>query len=524
MTPLTFMPTAPPSRPVAPAGGGVADTPSSPSSSFESALQRAGAADDSQRADATPVARPGSDKSAAQSTAPAKRPQDDERAPRDAEGFSDADGPSATPTRTRARSTRDAASGKPESKHTPKDSSGDATLALVVVSVPVQTPQPVVATEPVDLAPATAAIEDGKLSGLSGLSSPKTNAPRIADVLPVAPQAKGKAGEPSKATATDSGKAPTSFESERLVDKSPEEVDLADLKGAPATQPPGQPADVSRSRSSRPSAQAARTLLADALQRAGTPNVQQTQASADARPAAAATPEAVVTAAPAVAAGDVAPQVKAAGKTHGQAPAVQDVTVQGAGSSQHDGLGAGTGGPSTGSGRREGAPMPQPKPDAPVSWPTAFAIRVPEAMTSSLERTSSAAPALPTAVTQSDLANVGPQLVRGLQLQATAGGGDMKMTLTPDHLGSITIEVQVRHDRVSATLTAETPEVRQWIAAHQADLKNSLASVGLSLEDLVVKDEGGGGRQDARDDEQQPPSGRRPRAPDQDEAQFEVLV
>jgi len=143
-------------------------------------------------------------------------------------------------------------------------------------------------------------------------------------------------------------------------------------------------------------------------------------------------------------------------------------------------------------------------------------------MTSSLERTGATTPALPSSVAQSELANVGPQLVRGLQLQAHAGGGDMKMTLTPEHLGEVTIEVQVRHDRVSATLTAGTPEVRQWIAAHQADLKNSLASVGLSLDDLVVKDEGGGGRQDARDDGRQPQSRRR--EPEQDETQFEVLV
>jgi len=90
--------------------------------------------------------------------------------------------------------------------------------------------------------------------------------------------------------------------------------------------------------------------------------------------------------------------------------------------------------------------------------------------------------------------------------------------------GEVTIEVQVRHDRVTATLTAETSEVRQWISTHQADLKSSLASIGLSLEELVVKDDGGGGRQDAPGDKPQSQPRRRQPASEHDQAQFEVLV
>ena len=509
MTPLTFMPAAPPSRPVAPAGGGVADTPSS--SSFESALQQAGAADDSQHADAKPVARPAADKPAARSAAPAKRPQDAKGAPRESDESGN-EAPAVTPTRTRDAAKRATGSGAHESTDPPNPQSIDTEVPPVVS---IQGPVPGPATQPVDLAATSAAITAGTRSALP---EAKANAAQPADVVPVVRQIKGKAVEEAKAATG-------------LVDDSVEAIDLAELKSTPPTQPAGQSADVSRAQAPRTVAQAARTLLADALHRAGAPSAQQTQPTNDARPAASSPQDAALTPptiqessqTPIAASSEPTLPVKAAAKRPAEASSVQNFTVQASGSSQRESPDAGNGGTSMGSGRREGIPLPQPKADPPVSWPTAFAVRVPEAMTSSLERTGSAPPTLPSSATQSELANVGPQLVRGLQLQAHAGGGDMKMTLTPEHLGEVTLEVQVRHDRVSATLTAETPEVRQWIAAHQDDLKNSLAGIGLSLDELVVKDEGGGGRQDAPGDKPQSQPRRQP-APEHDEPQFEVLA
>jgi flagellar hook-length control protein FliK len=220
---------------------------------------------------------------------------------------------------------------------------------------------------------------------------------------------------------------------------------------------------------------------------------------------------------------DVQPKSVGGAKATSHGISVQDVNPAVAPSSGGQNTGPGTGGNGTNSGRKDPSPGFEAKPQAPQSWPAAFALRVPEAFTSSLDRTGSVAQTLPPSAPQAEFATVGPQLVRGVQFQVNAGGGELKLTLSPEHLGKVTIEVLVNHDRVSATMTAETPQVRQWIAAHQDDLKASLASLGLSLDDLTVKDEGGGG-QNGREAEEQPQSGRRRRGPEKTEAQFEVLV
>jgi len=106
-----------------------------------------------------------------------------------------------------------------------------------------------------------------------------------------------------------------------------------------------------------------------------------------------------------------------------------------------------------------------------------------------MERALPLAPALPTALSSPALETVVPQIVRSLHLQVTAGGGDMKLTLTPAHLGTVTIELRVDQQRVAATLGADTPAVRGWIAAHEQDLKAGLADLGLHLDEFVVRDD-----------------------------------
>jgi flagellar hook-length control protein FliK len=149
---------------------------------------------------------------------------------------------------------------------------------------------------------------------------------------------------------------------------------------------------------------------------------------------------------------------------------------------------------------------------------------VPAAFARTLESgAASATPALPPPFRSTNLSSVGPQIVKGLQLQVTAGGGDMRLTLTPEHLGTVSIEVGVVHDRVKATLMADTPAVRQWIATHQEDLRQRLEAAGLTLEDLVVKEDAGQSRQE-RQDERQAPQKRRAPSIDGDQQAFEVVV
>ncbi len=133
-----------------------------------------------------------------------------------------------------------------------------------------------------------------------------------------------------------------------------------------------------------------------------------------------------------------------------------------------------------------------------------------------------AAPALPPSFTSANLSSVGPQIVKGLQLQVTAGGGDMRLTLTPEHLGTVSIEIRVEHDRVRATLTADTPAVRQWIATHQEDLRQRLDAAGLTLDDLVVREDASQEKQSAEREREAPPKRRAPRS--DSEPAFEVVV
>lgn len=118
------------------------------------------------------------------------------------------------------------------------------------------------------------------------------------------------------------------------------------------------------------------------------------------------------------------------------------------------------------------------------------------------------------------LQTVGPQVVRGLQLRVAAGGGDMTLTLKPEHLGTVTIEVKVDQQRVVATLTSDTPAVRGWMAAHEQSLKSSLAELGLSLDELVVRED------DHREQQQreQAPQERRRKQQTETERAFEVVV
>jgi flagellar hook-length control protein FliK len=136
-----------------------------------------------------------------------------------------------------------------------------------------------------------------------------------------------------------------------------------------------------------------------------------------------------------------------------------------------------------------------------------------------MERALPLAQALPPGFSSQLLDTVVPQIVRSLHMQVTTGGGDMRLTLTPEHLGTVTIELRVEHQRVAATLGADTPAVRVWIAAHEQDLKAGLADLGLLLDEFVVRDDDPRDRRDPNASQQARP--RRKRAKSEDSV-FEV--
>ena len=136
-----------------------------------------------------------------------------------------------------------------------------------------------------------------------------------------------------------------------------------------------------------------------------------------------------------------------------------------------------------------------------------------------MERSLPLAQALPPGFSDPALDTVVPQVVRSMHMQVTAGGGDMTLTLTPEHLGTVTIELRVDRQRVSASLGADTAAVRGWIAAHEDDLKAGLADLGLELDQFVVRDEDARDRKEQSDG--QPTPQRRKRGKSEDSV-FEV--
>jgi flagellar hook-length control protein FliK len=83
------------------------------------------------------------------------------------------------------------------------------------------------------------------------------------------------------------------------------------------------------------------------------------------------------------------------------------------------------------------------------------------------------------------------QIIRSIRLQWQAGQGEARVQLRPDYLGELTIALKVEQGGVSALLHAEAPEVRRWIEANTATLRDALAEQGLRLDRLVVVDERG---------------------------------
>lgn len=100
----------------------------------------------------------------------------------------------------------------------------------------------------------------------------------------------------------------------------------------------------------------------------------------------------------------------------------------------------------------------------------------------------SQAPGAP--ATLPDDASLASQMVQRMRLQWTAGAGTAVVTLDPEYLGAVTINLHVDSaGATTATLSAENADVRAWMQAHEPLLRQQLAEQGLSLDRLQVSDE-----------------------------------
>ncbi len=78
------------------------------------------------------------------------------------------------------------------------------------------------------------------------------------------------------------------------------------------------------------------------------------------------------------------------------------------------------------------------------------------------------------------------QIVKSLRMQWTGGIGEARVTLRPEYLGEVTATIKVEQGVVTATLQADTPEVRRWMESHTATLRDALVDHGLKLDRLTV--------------------------------------
>jgi flagellar hook-length control protein FliK len=96
------------------------------------------------------------------------------------------------------------------------------------------------------------------------------------------------------------------------------------------------------------------------------------------------------------------------------------------------------------------------------------------------------------------------RLVQSIKVQAKDGLSEANVRLNPEHLGEVTIAVRVDAGTVSAVVRAESADVRQWLRGQEDGIRAALADQGLTLDELVVEQDGQRGReQEQPSDEEQ---------------------
>jgi len=102
-------------------------------------------------------------------------------------------------------------------------------------------------------------------------------------------------------------------------------------------------------------------------------------------------------------------------------------------------------------------------------------------------------------------AHVADQIVQSMRMQWMQGGGEATIELNPNALGKVQVQVRVDRGVVSASVEADTPIVREWLASHRDDLTQNLAQQGLRLDKLIIAETARESpSRDARDSRQAP--------------------
>ncbi|MGZ3540725.1 MAG: flagellar hook-length control protein FliK [Vulcanimicrobiaceae bacterium] len=122
-----------------------------------------------------------------------------------------------------------------------------------------------------------------------------------------------------------------------------------------------------------------------------------------------------------------------------------------------------------------------------------------------LASTSTTAPAdsttqsVATPYTPVDAQAVIEQVVKGIVMRNSGSSSEVRMRLSPDHLGDVSLKLTVDGGTINATMVAQNADVRDMLLTNQHQLARSLAEAGLSLGSFSVdvsgNQTGGSGQQ-----------------------------
>ena len=85
------------------------------------------------------------------------------------------------------------------------------------------------------------------------------------------------------------------------------------------------------------------------------------------------------------------------------------------------------------------------------------------------------------------------QVIKGLQVRNFGpDNSEVRMRLSPENLGDVSVKLSMSGGNISASITAQSADVRDALLANQAHLARSLADAGLKLQNFSVNVSGGG--------------------------------
>lgn len=104
------------------------------------------------------------------------------------------------------------------------------------------------------------------------------------------------------------------------------------------------------------------------------------------------------------------------------------------------------------------------------------------------------APAQTKNATNTDILN---QITGKITLPQDGASSKVNIILQPENLGKVTVEILQTKDGVAAKMIAETPQVKELLDKSIETLKNSIASQGVNVNNILVKVEESASAQDA---------------------------